>query len=630
MLSLTNYFFRHIKRAAWLLFFVAAFWLFPSVVKAQTEAQKDSVQEYESRGDTIVSILQNYADTRKTWAAKALRAVLLRHRDTATNALSPNQFSFSKYERYTDKIIRKIEVQVLEPFGPSVVTPKREPGSRLERNGNRLHRVTRTFVVRNRLLFHSGDRLKPIRLSESERLLRQSSYIYDARITLRRVRQSPDSIDVVVITQDLWSLTGGGSVSAANNFNAYATDVNFLGLGSRFSAGYNLSPTAWKGQSYTGDYQINNLGNTYITALAYHYGSGQGSTNGISLNRDFFSTLTEWAGGFASTTSDMQAFTSDSLPNPYYTSYKRQDLWAGYAADFDYFNADQSDKDRNYIIGARVIKTQYSNIPYFDTLHQFQDNTTFLGSLGYVKRRYFKDNFILGLGRTEDVPTGSQISVTGGIEEGQFINRPYMGYNAGYADYGGKRGFFYLQFQTGMYRRDNAWRDRVLTGSLLYFTPLLHLRRWRMRHFAIGRYQHLEGYYMPNTYLSISNTDGIRGFSPAAFPAVQKAVLNLETNLYPPLTLAGFRFAAVLFADFGLAATEGHSLLRAHLFRGYGLGLRLRNEYLLFSVIQVQLGFYPDAAAYGANWYSLFARSGSFYKFNQFQPGKPGMAGLDF
>ncbi|MES2388349.1 MAG: hypothetical protein V4543_10135, partial [Bacteroidota bacterium] len=535
----------------------------PAVSDEKTiETPPDTTLPDDIRGDSLVARVRFYAENRHNIFARMLKAMLVRYRDTATNTLSNNTFSYDKYDHWKGRIIRRIEVRVLEPFGPSVNYPTREPTSVLEQTGNRMHIKTRAFIVRNRLLFRTGDRLEPFRLSETERLLRQSSFIYDARINLRRVRgnkKSNDSIDVIVIAHDLWSISGGGSLISINSFSINGSDANFLGMGSQLSAGVLVGPSYWHGSNWGASYILNNIGNTYTTASLFRYGYGNSTLQGIGINRDFFSAITRFAGGFTSSTEDRRDFapTDTFSRRPMYTSYARQDLWAGIASDP--FNDAQIDKERNYITSARIIRTDYSKIPWSDSLHNRQNNITFLGSVGFLKRRYFKDQFILGLGRTEDVPTGFQAFMTAGIQKGDFRDRPYLGFRTAYADYGGKYGFIYGLLQTGMYRDNGNWSDRLLSGSLLYFTPLVRMRRWRTRYFAIGRYRHLAGNYLPDTYLNLNNNDGIRGFSAGTAYGSRTAVLNLEANLYPPLTIAGFRFGVVLFADFG-----GKKIIKLH------------------------------------------------------------------
>lgn len=72
------------------------------------------------------------------------------------------------------------------------------------RLANRWHVVTRDHIIRQQLLFESGDRFSERLLEESERLLRLNSYLYDARIT--PVRYEDGIVDIRVWTRDLWTL----------------------------------------------------------------------------------------------------------------------------------------------------------------------------------------------------------------------------------------------------------------------------------------------------------------------------------------------------------------------------------------------------------------------------------------
>jgi hypothetical protein len=102
----------------------------------------------------------------------------------------------------------------------------------LARQANRFHPLTREHVLRAALPFRSGEPIDQARLVEAERVLRDKSYLYGARILVRRLCEGIVDLDVVV--RDVWTLTpnvgysrGGGDDKAVLGFS----DVNFLGLG---------------------------------------------------------------------------------------------------------------------------------------------------------------------------------------------------------------------------------------------------------------------------------------------------------------------------------------------------------------------------------------------------------------
>ena len=91
-----------------------------------------------------------------------------------------------------------------------------QPGENksLFRLANRWHIVTRDSVIQQQLLFNSGDKFSIRLVEESERLLRQNAYLYDASI--KPVRYDAGVVDLQVHTRDLWTLMPGVSVSRSS------------------------------------------------------------------------------------------------------------------------------------------------------------------------------------------------------------------------------------------------------------------------------------------------------------------------------------------------------------------------------------------------------------------------------
>lgn len=75
---------------------------------------------------------------------------------------------------------------------------------KLHAAGNWLHVTTRRGVVRRELLFKPGDCVDELRLSESERLLRQLRFIRSASV--ETTPRGDGTVDVSVVTRDDWSL----------------------------------------------------------------------------------------------------------------------------------------------------------------------------------------------------------------------------------------------------------------------------------------------------------------------------------------------------------------------------------------------------------------------------------------
>ena len=66
-------------------------------------------------------------------------------------------------------------------------------------------------------------------------------------------------------------------------------------------------------------------------------------------------------------------------------------------------------------------------------------------------------------------------------------------------------------------------------------------------------------------------------------------ILNTETVVFTPYQPLGFRIAVFGFADFGLIGYSPN-IFKNDFFTSFGLGVRLRNERLVFNTIQIRLG----------------------------------------
>ena len=92
-------------------------------------------------------------------------------------------------------------------------------------------------------------------------------------------------------------------------------------------------------------------------------------------------------------------------------------------------------KPRPHHRGRPRLRTNYSAIPPHATDIPTAPTTTtaplLLGTVGYSVRRYYKDRYLFGFGRTEDVPTGTLLSFTAGYDVNSVVPRRYFDVRAG-------------------------------------------------------------------------------------------------------------------------------------------------------------------------------------------------------
>ena len=172
-----------------------------------------------------------------------------------------------------------------------------EENNWLYRLANRLHIVTRDKVIRKQLLIRPGDDYSQQVVDESERLLRQNGYLWDASI--RPLRVENGVVDLAVKTRDVWTLGPDFSASRKGGENKTRIGIeesNFFGLGQtlRFSYEDNVDR-----RSKSFEFFDRHLGRSWVSARLHIADNSDGERHRLSMIRPFYSLRTRWSAGFS-------------------------------------------------------------------------------------------------------------------------------------------------------------------------------------------------------------------------------------------------------------------------------------------------------------------------------------------
>ncbi|MBC6607045.1 hypothetical protein H8B13_09460 [Hymenobacter sp. BT188] len=597
----------------------------PDTVLTPLETRPDSLRRRFDE-ERILTGLQAYAK-RKTIAGKAVAALFNFTARAEERAGLDATLLDRQYSQHNYKIVRSINITTLDAFGYSINNPDRKPNNFLEKGGNVFHIRTAPSRVRQLLLFRVGEELEPQELSETERLLRQTGELLDARVFVNEATTTPDSVDVQIITKDVFSLSGSLQIRDVDAAVIGLNDVNFMGLGHQFRNRYEYgraSPQPWR---YRGSYLV--PFRNFVNAQVRYRNEYENKEIGAYVARDFVSINTQYAGAVALDFYD-RLIQLPQLPpiDPFRLErlrYSTRDIWLGRALRLKSYDLGYENPAR-FVVSARFLNTTYGERPIKD----YADASLFLGTIGYSVRRYYKDKYLFGFGRTEDVPTGTLLSLTAGYELNELGNRRYYGVRAASGLYSVRRGYLYLsgEFGTFVRQRDRDWQQGLLSTQALYFTRLYTTGNYQWRHFLWNRMDLGFDRRPGEQLLSIEGERGLRGFrSDGTLRGTSRFVLNYEATMYTPVSFLGFRLAGVAFADAAwLATTPGRdSPFLDKPFTGFGLGLRFRNEYTALRTIQILFGFYPRGQLTN-NGYRIFENSGAYYDFSDFNFTRPGVA----
>lgn len=518
-------------------------------------------------------------------------------------AISQENKSIKRYRPFQEKTIGNVTIRKLPPFGPTVTDTSTTASNWYKKAGNKLHFPTRDWVLEKNLLFETGSQVNPYQLADSERLLRELPFIRDARIYLQERSESSDTVDVIVLTQDVIPYTLGGSYRSIDNFSAIISNNNLGGVGHELRNEIIYQKAQNPGVGYRGVYSVPNIGGSFVNGFIEYAYTDFHKTTGASLQRDFYTPNVQWAGGVRLESTELKRYLLyrelqyDSLYN---YQFQHSNIWAARAFRLQKSHAGGLDYQRSrLVVAARFSNTDYHKRPETtapDRQYFFHDQRLYLASVGWSRRQYFRDQYIYGFGRTEDVPFGSLVNFTFGRENGEFFDRNYAGLTVAGGRYFPNLGYLYSQVDMESYfYASGKSTQRLLHLNADYYSPLLETGAYRLRQLITMDYTYGDR-RQPHEFLTIGY-ENIRGLTNWQLRGTQRLSFRFETISFTPLYILGFQLAGFVFTDIAILNNLNSFSLKGHDFQGFGFGARVRNENLTFNTFQLRFTLYPSNAA---------------------------------
>lgn len=536
-------------------------------------------------------------------------------------ASAPRTQRVNPFLKDQGKVIRHIEVRTLDPFGFSVDDTARSPVNTLQAWGNGLHRKTRPRVVRNLLLVGPRQPLDPLRMSESERVLRASPFITDARILVRPVEGARDSVDLLVLVHDKWSIDVDGEADLSGA-SGRIRDRNFLGWGQSLQQRVGFEPGVPQ-LELSGSHEVYNVRKSRISTLAQYAVGPAGGSMGLSLQRPFYSPLAKWGGGAAWGQRWGRYHLLDSLGairEDHALSPASLDVWAGRSFRLG-DGTEPGSRNSNFVLAGRYAQTRYAARPpaALDPDGAYRARSLFLLSTGLSIRQYYKERYLFRFGASEDVPEGLLLTFTTGMQKQErTANRPYLGADLSRGRNYARFGYFSAGLGYGTYFERGDLVESTFNLRLLYFTDLHSWGRWHFRQFF--RFNAVYGHAKPAFARIGIDGDQLYGYSSGGRTGTRKELFRSETVFYAPWSFLGFKVAPVLLAGFATLGDAGDALFSGRMHSAFTVGLLVRNENLLVRTFELSLGFYPY----------LPMEEGPGVQLNPFQAFSAQVPGFDF
>lgn len=609
-----------------LLLLLAFFAMAPSWAQVTTPAKKDTIKPSK---DQMYKNLENYSKRKKF--TKFIHKLIFRPVTKQQPSLSRKKEKArtpemtNTYDAYEGRIVRKINIETLDPFGYSINDTTKKAKDWIQRFGNDVHLKTKQFTIRNLLLIKRNKPLDSLLVKESERLIRSQRYVRRVVIRPVPIANSNDSIDIDVRVLDSWSLIPTGSFSGSST-SIEITERNFLGLGHEFRNDFDKRFKSGE-TSYLTRYTIPNIMRTYINATVnYQIIKSDSYIKSFGLERQFFSAYTKWAGGAYAESRMIQDSLPDANQDWKLQNFKSDahDFWAGYA--FKIYKGDsEEERTTRLVTTGRYFSQHYKEKPTiaYDSVGYYANEKLYLASIGLTSRKFVQDKFLFNYDIVEDIPIGKVYSLTSGMQKKNSQDRFYLGGRYAFGNYY-NWGFFSVNFELGTFYYKGKTEQTTLAIDALYFTNIKDWRNWRFRHFIKPELVFGDNRMgIIKDQLNLNESNGIQGFNTQSVMGTKKFVLTLQTQSYSPWNIFGFRLNP--FANFSMAmvADENSNLYSNKVYTKFGLGLLLYNDYLVFNSFQLSIAYYPTIPGQGDGVFKTNSFKNNDILLPDFQVGKP-------
>lgn len=456
-----------------------------------------------------------------------------------------------------------------------------------QRLANKTHTATRQQTIRRYLLFDVGSKFDAHRVAATQAYLRDLDLFSNATIIVTESAYNPNSVDINIITNDKWSLGFNIATPRINRLHAEIYDDNLLGYGMSLKL---RTCFHTKGAIYAGnqiDIEIPNLSGTFADL---NFAAGRSYDRyilGLGINKNFV-TANDWGGGISGKSErwDYDFLTCDSTHT---ISNSTLTAWAG-----------KSVKLSNNIAFYMAMSGEYTKFHLRPNVSEdynslFHNRKIGLISVGIYNEKFYTGRYIYGYGRTEDVPYGYHLSLTGGYSSCEFDNRFYIG-SAATMSRPTPIGHLQLSAEFGTRFNSHQLSQTNMNFGLNWFSTLFSIGKTSVARQFLSCWLTMgfnrsggEGEHIGFTY-----DYSPRDLSRKDLFGTKRLLIKTETVLFSSLHTYGFQFAFFSFAD---AAWLGNgAIFNNDFFSSVGIGVRIKNERLIFRTIQLRIAipFYKN------------------------------------
>ncbi|MBI4056915.1 MAG: hypothetical protein HY399_05130 [Elusimicrobia bacterium] len=471
-------------------------------------------------------------------------------------------------QNFSKPIVRSIQIERLNVFDPAVSGEDWW----IFKLANKIHIKTKPHVIERELLLKSGSVWDPLKAEESERNLRQFSFLKNARLLAQENQKGV--LNLAVRTQDTWTLEPQILFSIEGGEKSYSAGIlerNLLGLGKEISLFHDQTGGERRNEARFFDPR---LYGTWVRSYALYNETDTGHEKQFLVERPFYSlsTLSAFQIRYARLTKEDNLFQWAHTISSFQQAHELFRTQFGFKVNKDptfphrleggyWYQRDRFDASLTTTAGSLPQGRKWS-APFL--------------SYSWVQAEYLKDNFIDKAERLEDFNLGNEARfLIGYAGESLGSDRERILYEARQHQ-GiplGPGRFLLLEGGATGRVREKKLENALYFGSLNVYwkLPTVFPQTW-VWHVEGAYGKHLDG----ENQLILGGDNGLRGYKVLSFTGNKSILMNVEGRIFHPKEVLALTYVgAAVFFDAGTVASPGQPLLWKDIKSDVGIGFRL-------------------------------------------------------
>jgi hypothetical protein len=459
------------------------------------------------------------------------------------------------------------------------------------RMANRLHARTREDVIRRELLFAAGECPDGESVAQTERNLRGTGFLRDARVETVPVESAdPNAVDVRVSTYDRWTTVPHLRLAKVGNRTVWTVGVaerNLFGRGQQVEL--QRRSDIDRDQTLL-SFRDPRVAGSRVDASVSLADRSDGRRGELMVGRPFFALDARW-----SFRARAEAF--EQLDPLYQDGERVADLpHQGRALDFEGARA----VSRTAVGALRLHGAyRYRRDQVAGDLRRFGIAEA---GLSFVEHRFLRLTHVNRFERAEDFNLGRHLSAAAGV------SLPELGGADGTVLFLGARGrqglalgrerFLLADAGWGGRRQAGRWENAIadlrVAGAVRLFPRSVLLSQAVYRHGS-----NLD----PETQMTIGAQNGLRGYAVNQWVGTRSLLVASEARLFvADEVMQLFSFALAAFADAGYAWPRGTPVALRDLRADAGLGLMVGRNRLAGRPLRIDLAYAFNPPAGRSRW----------------------------